>query len=313
MPTGFIYHPDYLKHETGGYHPERPQRLLAIVRSLQASGQWEELIHLTPREATQAEIERVHHPGYVDEVEWLTSRGGGYLDLDTPLGAESFAVARLAAGGAVVAVDAVLRGEVQNAFVAVRPPGHHARPGRGMGFCLFNNIAIAARQALEQGVERIFIVDWDVHHGNGTQEAFYRDGRVFFFSVHQQYWFPGTGRPEERGAGEGEGTTLNTPLPAGCGDAEYQMLFERVVEPRARAFQPELFLISAGQDSHAGDPLGRMQLTSAGFGQLARLVCRWAEDLCAGRVVAVLEGGYNLEALGESVGEIVHALQSAAS
>lgn len=310
MSTAFVYSDDYLLHETGS-HPERPKRLTAIVEYLQGCRLWEDLLHLPPRPATVQEVTMVHEPAYVDLVESIARQGGGGLDWDTVVSPSSYQVACLAAGGGIVAVEAVLSGQVRNAFVAARPPGHHARPRRGMGFCLFNNIAIAARYALRRGVSRVFIFDWDVHHGNGTQETFYADGRVFFFSVHQRYWYPGTGWEDEIGVGEGAGLTRNVPLPAGCGDAEYESLFEEEVAPLIRTFEPELILVSAGQDAHLKDRYGLMQLTSAGFGRLARRLTEVAAEVCEGRVVALLEGGYDLAALSESVGEILRAFLAA--
>lgn len=310
MPTGFVYSDEYLQHETGS-HPERARRLTAIVEYLQSNHLWEDLTHFPPRQATLQEVTTVHEQDYVHWVERVARQGGGMLDWDTVISPNSYEVACLAVGGALVAVDAVLSGQVRNAFVAARPPGHHARPGRGMGFCLFNQAAIATRYALQRGVERVFICDWDVHHGNGTQEAFYSDGRVFFFSVHQRYWYPGTGWEDEIGEGEGRGLTRNVPLPAGCGDAEYESLFRDEVAPLIRTFEPELVLVSAGQDAHGRDRYGFMELTSAGFGRLAKQLSAVASEVCDGRVVAVLEGGYDLEGLRESVGEILKAFLAA--
>ncbi|HIE50484.1 MAG TPA: histone deacetylase [Armatimonadetes bacterium] len=310
MPTGFVYHEDYLQHYTGA-HPERAERLRAIVEGLQEAGLWEQLTHLPPRAAKEEEVTLVHHPAYLCGVKTLAERGGGMLDPDTVVSDRSYEVALLAVGGALTAVEAVLQGKVQNAFAAVRPPGHHARPQTGMGFCLLNNLAIAAQYARQQGMERIFIVDWDVHHGNGVQEVFYEDPQVFYFSLHQYPWYPGTGRREERGRGAGEGTTYNVPLTAGCGDGEYERVFVEELSPLMRAFQPELVLIAAGMDAHADDPLAFMQVSTAGFGRLARRVLELAGELCAGRVVALLEGGYNLRALSESVNEIVRRFLAA--
>lgn len=310
MPTGFVYSDDFLHHETGR-HPERASRLMALVDYLQAIGIWEDLTHLTPRPATVEEITSVHEVDYVRFVEQVARAGGGMLGWDTVISPRSYEVACLAAGGGLVLLDAVLAGQVRNGFVAARPPGHHARPRQGMGFCLFNNIAIAARYALQRGVERVFILDWDVHHGNGTQETFYSDGRVCYFSIHQRYWFPGTGWEDETGAGAGAGLIRNVPLPPGCGDAEYESLMAEEVEPLLRAFAPQLVLISAGQDPHVRDPYGAMRVTAAGFGRMAERICAVAAEVCQGRVVATLEGGYDLAALGESVGEILKAFLAA--
>ncbi|NUP99110.1 MAG: histone deacetylase, partial [Armatimonadetes bacterium] len=227
---------------------------------------------------------------------------------DTPLCGDSYRIAMLSAGGSLAAVEAVLAGQYQHVFVAARPPGHHARPNRGMGFCLFNNVAVAARHALQLGLERVFILDWDVHHGNGTQEAFYNDPSVFFCSLHQSNWYPFTGDADEIGNGPGEGTTLNLPLRAGRRASEYLALVDDIVAPAIRAFQPELLLVSAGQDIHERDPLGEMRLTSQSFREMALRMVDLAAEVCGNRLVVTLEGGYDLTALGESVAEILHGL-----
>ncbi|MBI5832968.1 MAG: histone deacetylase [Armatimonadetes bacterium] len=308
MSTGLITHDEYLLHDNGPLHPERPQRLRAIWSTLVETGLWPRMAYYKPRPATAEQIAWVHEPEYIDHVRAVADEGGGSLDPDTHICPASYRIARLSAGGALVAVEAVLEGEVDNALVLTRPPGHHARPSRGMGFCLFNNIALSARAAQQRGIERVFILDWDVHHGNGTQEAFYEDPNVFFCSLHQVNWYPFSGAEDERGAGAGEGATLNLPLRPGRRDADYLQLLDEIVAPAVRAFSPELILVSAGQDTHERDPLGQMRVTNSGFGQMTRRVLDWAAEFCQGRVVACLEGGYDLEGLAGGVANIAGAL-----
>lgn len=309
MPTGLIAHDDYLLHDNGPFHPERPNRLRAVLEAFKKDGLHQRLALLPPRPATAEQVAMVHDPRYVDLVRSMAEAGGGALDVDTPVCHRSYEVALLSAGGALEAVDAVLDGRLDTAFVAHRPPGHHACHDHGMGFCLFNNIAIAARYAIrERGLERVFILDWDVHHGNGTQEAFYRDGQVFFCSLHQSPWYPFTGEADETGLGAGAGRTLNLPLRAGRRDQDYLDLLDQVIAPALRSFQPELLLVSAGQDAHLRDPMGEMRLTAWGYHQLTRRALDLAENVCDGRAVFCLEGGYDLEALAESTCAIVHAM-----
>ncbi len=252
----------------------------------------------------------MHAPGYVAEVRDAAARGAPFLHSpDTPLCRASFAAARVAAGGVLRAIDAVIEGRARNAFCAVRPPGHHAAHSRAAGFCLFNNAAIGARYLQRRhGLRRILILDWDLHHGNGTQAVFEDDPDVFYCSVHQVPLYPGSGCADERGTGRGAGATLNVPLPAGSGDADYAHAFETALVPAARAFRPEFVLVSAGFDAHAADPLGGMQLTAAGFADLTRRACRLAGAACAGRLVSVLEGGYALGALADSAAAHLAAL-----
>ncbi|MCS6863183.1 MAG: histone deacetylase, partial [Abditibacteriales bacterium] len=241
----------------------------------------------------------------------LSESGGGMMTADTPVSAESYAVALLAVGGALRAVDAVMSGEADNAFVLVRPPGHHALPQSGMGFCLFNNVAIAARYAQQTyGVSKVCIVDWDVHHGNGTQEAFYTDPSVLFFSIHQYPWYPWHwGAADERGEGAGVGFNVNVPMRAGSTDWEYRQALEETLEPCVNDFQPDLMLVSAGYDAHIADPLGRMKLTVEGFYEMTRIVKALAAQHCNGRLVAVLEGGYNVQSLAESVATTLNEMR----
>jgi acetoin utilization deacetylase AcuC-like enzyme len=306
-----IVHPDYRGHVTPAGHPERPARLEAIEARLRRTPLWETLPHRAPEPATDEVLTSVHTRAYVARVRELAGSGGGALDPDTAVSPASDHVARLAAGGAIAAVDAVLAGDAPVAFALIRPPGHHARPGAGMGFCLFNNVAIAARHALDRrGIDRVFILDWDVHHGNGTQEAFYHDPRVVFCSLHQEHWYPGTGSREETGDGPGEGATINIPLPAGIGDGGYEHLWEDVVLPLLRAVAPGLLLISAGFDAHHADPLGGMLLTAAGFGRLSAMARGAAGAI---PMAAVLEGGYDLDGVSYSVAASLSGLTGVAS
>ena len=311
VPGLLLVHPDYRRHVTPPGHPERPARLEAVEARLRQTPLWESLPHHTPEPVTDEVLATVHTRVHIERVRDLAAAGGGALDPDTAVSPASDHIARLAAGGAIGAVDAVIAGEARVAMALVRPPGHHARPGAGMGFCLFNNVALAARHALERrGVERVFILDWDVHHGNGTEEAFYHDPRVVFCSLHQENWYPGTGAATDTGEGPGEGATVNIPLPAGIGDGGYEYLFEEVVLPLVRAVAPGLLLISAGFDAHHADPLGGMLLTAPGFGRLAAMV-RGAAGPAP--IAAVLEGGYDLDGLSYSVAAALEGLTGVAS
>jgi acetoin utilization deacetylase AcuC-like enzyme len=287
------------KHDTGPRHPEQPARFSAVMNRLESSGLLQDLLRVEVRSATEDELALVHTEAYIELVHREVAQNRRQLSTgDTEISSQSAEVARLAAGCVLAAVDAVFSGAVLNAFCVVRPPGHHAGAAQGMGFCLFNNIAIAARYAQKRfGAERVLIADWDVHHGNGTQDIFYEDGSVLFFSTHQSPWYPGTGAASERGEGDGEGTTMNCPFPAGSGRAEVFGAFRDLLLPAAQNFRPDLILISAGFDSRINDPLGLFLLRDDDFRDLTHLMMELAERHCDGRLVSVLEGGYSLEGL----------------
>lgn len=301
--------PIFREHLAGRQHPERPERFDAVMHGLAQAGLLDRLPRIDSRAATEEELLFCHTPEYLRIARRDVASGMHYLSTgDTDITPNSWDVAVRAAGGVLAAVDAVLTGAADNVFCAVRPPGHHATASRGMGFCLLNNIALAARYAQRKhGVSRAMIVDWDVHHGNGTQEIFYRDRSVFFFSTHQWPLYPGTGRADETGEGEGAGTTMNFPFPAGSGRHEILGAVENSLVPAAARYQPDLVLISAGFDSRAGDLLGRFTLTDADFADLTRRVM----EIASGRVISVLEGGYSLEGLSSAAAAHVRALSGA--
>jgi acetoin utilization deacetylase AcuC-like enzyme len=286
-------------HDTGRGHPESPQRFGAVLGALESAGLAAKMRRLDPRAVTREDLLLVHTTEYLALAEGEIRSGEDQLSTgDTAVSAHSWDAATKAAGSGIAAVDAVMKGDVARAFCVVRPPGHHASAGRGMGFCVLNNIALAARHAQRRhGIERVLIVDWDVHHGNGTQDIFYEDGSVFVFNTHQSPWYPGTGRADETGSGAGKGTTLNCPLPAGSGRKEIFAAFDDKLLPAADAFRPQFVLISAGFDSRVGDPLGEFRLTDEDFAELTRKVRAIADRHAQGRVVSMLEGGYNLAGL----------------
>ena len=309
--TGFVYSADYLKHNAGQGHVEKPERLTAIANAVRDSGFWKSLVHLDPLPATLEQVEYFHDRDYVRDLRKLCVDGGGFLDYETGASPDSFNVALLAAGGVMRAVDAVMHGEVQNAFAAVRPPGHHAFPSKGKGFCLFNNVGIAARYLQEEHyLEKILIVDWDIHHGDGTHYFFYDDPSVLYFSIHQYPHYPGTGMASETGSGKGVGYTLNVPVFSGDGIQEYMDAFQQELKPAALAFRPDFVLISAGFDGHKDDLLSGTELASSAYGQFTDVVREVADQACGGRIVSSLEGGYNLRALAESVLEHLRHLNS---
>ncbi|KKL71180.1 hypothetical protein LCGC14_2097500 [marine sediment metagenome] len=301
--TGFVYGDVYLKHKTGARFIESPARLEAIVKHLKAKGLLGKLLAIKPRRAEARWLTAVHSGEYVKRVKKLCEAGAPQVDTgDMPVCKDSYDVAVQAAGGVLAAVDAVVAKKVRNAFCAVRPPGHHALKGRAMGFCIFNNVAVAARYIQRRHkLPKVLIVDWDVHHGNGTQATFYDDPSVFYFGVHRHPFYPGTGLASETGKGKGKGFTLNVPLPAGSTDADFARALRKKLVPAALAFKPDFVLISAGFDAHADDPLGGMKLTAGGYAELTRIVKDIARRHCGGRIVSVLEGGYNLPGLARSV------------
>ena len=301
MRVGLVYHPIYLQHDTG-QHVENAQRLYETMKLLEDCGLKEQLSMLTPEPASIDDLLTNHEQSYITRVERKAAAGGGWLDADTVLSPRSYEAALYAAGGAIKATEAVLTGAVDAAFALVRPPGHHATRDEAMGFCLFNNVAIAARRALSrQGIDRILIADFDVHHGNGTQESFYDDPRILYFSTHQSPLYPGTGRVEETGTGQGQGTNVNVPLPPSAGDNEYVSVFEELLVPLAHRFQPQIILVSAGYDVHWADYISSQQMTITGFASLVAILKQLATDLCQQRLAFALEGGYHLQALPYSI------------
>lgn len=303
--VGFVYSERFLRHRTPTGHPERPERLLRLVEHLQETGAWHKLTHLAPSPAKEEDIRAVHTGDHYRHVREICERGGGMLDEgDTHAVRESFDAAVLAAGAVLTAIDAVLHKHVDATFCAVRPPGHHAERDRAMGFCLFNNVAIGAHYAQRtHGIERVAILDWDVHHGNGTQHIFEEDPTVFYISLHQYPFYPGTGARNERGIGKGDGYTLNIPLPAGTGEQRYLQAFDEEIVPALRTFAPQLLIISAGFDAHRDDPLADMRLTEQSYALMTERIAHIAP------VVSVLEGGYNLDALARSVAAHIEHLQ----
>lgn len=308
--TAYVTHEDYRRHHLEG-HPEHAGRIERVWELLDETGMSRRLWRIEPQPAEVEHLLLVHTARQIERVRRASERGMGRIDPDTYVRPESYEVARLAVGGAIAAVDAVLSGEADNAIALVRPPGHHATPDRAMGFCLFNNTAIAARVAQQRypSIRRVLIVDNDVHHGNGTQDAFYEDPSVLFVSTHQYPFYPGTGAVEEIGAGPGRGTTINMPLRPGVGAEGFQLLYERVLWPAARRFKPDLILVSAGFDAHWADPLAMLQLDLRGYHTLTCELTRMADELCDGRIVFIMEGGYDLEVLSHGWLNTAYALQ----
>jgi len=307
--TGIVKHPLYLEHRTGIMHPDNPYRLESIYAMLESRDFGGRLIEVSPRFATLSELLLVHDPDYVDRVLDSAEKTQIRFDPDTVTSPKSYKAAWLAAGGVMEAIRAVWAREVRNGFALVRPPGHHALRDRAMGFCIFNNLAVGARYALTcHKLERILIVDWDLHHGNGIQDIFYDDPHVLYISLHRHPYYPWTGDADEIGTGEGRGFNVNVPLEHGCSDADYGNVIRHVLRPIAQRFRPELILVAAGFDIHHGDPLRSMNVTEAGFARMAQLLMEAASDLCGQRLVLALEGGYNSEALRDSVGMVLWEL-----
>ena len=301
MEVGFVYDPIYLKHDTGP-HVENAERLEATISHLEQTGLKQQLTPIKPRAASIEELSLVHDKQHISHIQSVAQQGGNWLEPDTVMSSRSYEAALYAAGGAITATEAVMNGEVGSAFALVRPPGHHATAQRAMGFCLFNNIAIAAKHAIAKyKLERIGIIDFDVHHGNGTQGTFYDNPQVLYISTHQYPFYPGTGWLDETGSGAAKGPTINIPLPASCGDVEYLQSFSQIIVPAIKRFNPRLILVSAGYDAHGVDGLASMQVNVTGFARIVRIIKGLADELCDGRLALSLEGGYNLSALAASI------------
>ncbi len=309
MKTGVVKDWRYTEHDMGVHHPESPRRIQAIYQMLEEEKDLASLPVIEPRPASLEEIARIHTPGYVEQIKDTAGRERVYLDPDTSTSPRSYEIARLAAGGLLATADRVMEGEIQNGFALVRPPGHHAEASQARGFCIFNNVAVAAQHLIDKWeLRRILIVDWDLHHGNGTQNAFYSRDDVLYFSTHQFPHYPGSGHWSEAGQGKGEGFTVNVPLAPGKTDDDFLFIFDKILRPVAASFKPEFVLVSAGFDIFAGDPLGGMEVNVAGFGALTTVLMNIARPTARERVVFTLEGGYNLFGLRDGVKSVLLAL-----
>ncbi|MBP1708500.1 MAG: histone deacetylase family protein [Deltaproteobacteria bacterium] len=308
--TGIVKHERYIEHVMDHGHPESPERLRAIYQMLEQGELKEKLVPVKPREATREELETIHSPEYIDLIASTAGQSHTRLDMDTSTCAQSYGAAVLAAGGMLELIKAVMDGTLNNGFALVRPPGHHAERTRAMGFCLFNNVAIGATYALKNfSLERILLVDWDVHHGNGTQSSFYEDPRVLYISIHRYgFFYPGTGGANEVGRGKGEGFNVNIPLPTGCDDSVYGVFFESLVKPIALEYRPQLVLVSAGFDTHYDDPLGGMDVTPDGYARMTQILMEIADTTAQGRLAVTLEGGYSISGQKESVKAVLKEL-----
>jgi acetoin utilization deacetylase AcuC-like enzyme len=308
MTTGYVYDPIFLKH-TYLHHPEGAQRLQAIEQVLEEVDLWTHLHQLPSRAATEAELEAVHPPRYLAFLRSISERGGGLVDVDTYATADSYEAASIAAGSLIDLALATIDRQIQNGFAIIRPPGHHATSTQAMGFCLFSNIAIAARAAQQQrGIKRIAVIDFDVHHGNGTQDVLNDDPDILFISSHQYPHYPGTGAIDEIGEGRAKGTVMNLPLSIGVGDQGFKRLYLEILIPAIRRFQPELMLVSAGYDAHWDDPLAQLGLSLGGLAWISQTLIALAQEICEGKIVFTLEGGYNLTALSHGVANSLKAL-----
>jgi acetoin utilization deacetylase AcuC-like enzyme len=301
MRVGIVYDPVYLEHNTG-IHVENADRLKSITSLLEEKNLMDTFTRLNPRDVLPDELALVHATEYINRIKSFSESGGGNLDYDTVVSPGTYKAAILAAGGAIEATEAVLNGTVNHSFALVRPPGHHATCWQGKGFCIFNNIAVAAKHVLSNyDINRILIVDFDVHHGNGTQDTFYTDSNVLYFSTHEYPLYPGTGHLDETGAREGEGYNVNIPMVAGWGDEEYQTVYEDILAPIAMKYKPQLIMVSAGYDGHWADNLALMQLSVAGFARIVEIIKVLADTLCDGKLIFTLEGGYHQQAIAHSV------------
>jgi len=311
MTVGFVYDPIFLQHDTGE-HPENARRMTATMALLEESGLLGGLRRIAARAASDDELALVHDARYVAGIRRLAQAGGGWVDPDTLVTPASFEAAAHVVGGTLNALDAIVAGDVRSAFCLVRPPGHHATPAQAMGFCLFNHVALAAARARStHGLERVAVIDFDVHHGNGTQDAFYDDSSVLYVSTHEYPFYPGTGAAEETGSGAGWGFNVNVPMPHGCGDASYGRVFDEIVMPAVRRFRPDIMVVSAGYDAHYADTIALERLSVDGYGALVTKIIAAAEELCGGRVLFALEGGYHLTALPWSVRRTIELLVGA--
>jgi len=307
--TIIIYDDIFLKHDTGPNHPENATRIINTVEHLRSAGIWQKLDIKKPRAATEEEVSAIHSTSQIEQVAEIARSGGGYLDPDTYVSSDSYEAALNAVGAPITAIDLIMDKKADNAFCLVRPPGHHATPEKGMGFCLFNNIAIAAKYIQSRyNLDRIVIIDWDVHHGNGTQDAFYDDPSVMYFSMHRYPFYPGTGAEEETGKESGSGFTINIPLSYNTEPQEYLKLFEDTLEKRIKPFKPQFILISAGFDAYCLDPISGLCLEASDYNKLTKLTQNVAKDCCDGRIVSCLEGGYHLLDLPKCIEEHLNGL-----
>ena len=307
--TGFIYSEKYLEHITGDAHPERPDRLTSIISYLKFEGIWDKLTHYSPDNVDHELLTTLHNEGYIYRLKEACSTGKTYIDdLDCGINEKSYEVALLAAGGVVTAVDRIMSEQISNAFCAVRPPGHHAEKDKAMGFCFFNNVGIGVLHARKYELVRAAVIDWDVHHGNGTQHLFESDPNVLYASLHESPHYPGTGAVNEKGEGDGYGTNFNYPMQRGAGNEEYLNVFKTQIKPEIRKFEPDIIFISAGFDAHRDDPLSSINLTHDAYRDMTMIIRELADEYSGGRIVSVLEGGYNLGSLRRSVREHLLAL-----